>query len=79
MDDVIVSERPEYKELAATITDPETPHRIVKLFNVREIGPIKNDHRDKSGKPIAWVRNQRYTTIDQIERAKTTSQLEAGA
>jgi len=73
-DDVIFSRRPDLINLA-TAMDGDTPYRLLRLDNVSEIGPIINDAKDKSGRPVAWVQNQRYTTIDRIRSAKKTSDL----
>lgn len=74
-DDVVLTERAEFAELAEVVRDPTNPRRVLRLSKVRNIGPIKNDLTDRNGKPAAWVQKQRYTTIDRIEKAKVTSEL----
>ena len=46
--------------------------RLVKVF--KDDG-IKNDQKDKNGRPCAFVQRQRYTTIQKIVNAEFTSQL----
>ncbi len=74
-DDVLLAERPEFAELAEVVRDPTNPCRVLRLSKVRSVGPIKNDLKDRNGKPAAWVQNQRYTTSDRIEKARVTSEL----
>ncbi len=74
-DDVIIAARPELAKLARITANPQEPCRLIRLKEPETVGPIKNDLKDKSGKATAWVQNQRYTTIDRIEKAKVTSEL----
>jgi hypothetical protein len=74
-DGVVLTQRPDLAALAKTENDPETPRRLIRLKNVEDIGPIRNDHVDKSGNKTAWVMGQRYTTIDRLRTARITSEL----
>lgn len=74
-DDVILTERSDLSDLAQHHPNRTKPCHLVQLKNIRAIGPIKNDMLDKNGNIAAWVQNQRYTTIDKIEKAAVTSGL----
>ncbi len=74
-DDVVMTMREELAELVKTQPDPESPRRLIRLKNVEDIGPIRNDLQSKTGKTAAWVQGQRYTTIDRVRKAHVTSEL----
>jgi hypothetical protein len=78
-DDVIIAQRPELAELTRVMPesngDPWEPHCLFKLKNVRAIGPVINDARDKHGDPTAWTQRQRYTSLARLEQARATSEL----
>jgi hypothetical protein len=74
-DDVVLTLRPELAELAKSENDPVTPRRLIKLKNIQDVGPIRNDHVDKGGGKTAWVMGQRYTTIGRLRTARATSEL----
>ncbi len=77
-DDVLLPQHPELAGVTKVAPNLGVPRRVIRLRNVRSIGPIKNDLKDKNGKATAWVQNKRYTTIESIEKAKFTSELECG-
>ena len=74
-DNVVLTSRPELSELAKTENDPASPRRLIRLKNVEDVGPIRNDLLDKSGDRTAWVMRQRYTTVGKLRAARTTKDL----
>lgn len=69
---------PENMPLLASIEGYEfdaPAHQVMHLGNRREIGPIRNNLTSQSGKRIAFTQGQRYTTLDKILAARTTSEL----
>lgn len=78
-DDVVVSRTRGLSALAkampASGDDPDSPRTVLKLKNVRDVGPIVNDKIGKNGKKTAWTQNQGYTTIGRLRKAKRTTEL----
>jgi hypothetical protein len=74
-DDVVLTSRKEFADLAKTQPDPDSPRRLIRLKSVEAIGPVQNDLRSRSGDVAAWVMAQRYTTIDRVRKARLTSEL----
>ncbi len=78
-DDVIIAARTELSDLAEDLrgrnVDPASPHTLVRLKNVTQLGPVVNDKTDRLGRSTAWAQSQRYTTVEKLRSAKLTSEL----
>lgn len=55
---------------------PYLQRTIFRLREVRAVGPVANDKRDKNDRPTAWTQSHRYTTIDRLLKARRTSELD---
>ncbi|NBN98474.1 MAG: hypothetical protein EBV19_04435 [Flavobacteriia bacterium] len=52
------------------------PSRCFKLKSIGMVGPIINDSKSKTGKPVPFTYGQpRYTTFELIKKSKKTSEL----
>lgn len=62
-----------------TIKEPHYKPELRKFFQLKLVKEFKseiiNDTKDKNGNPCAFVQRQRYTTLNQILKAKYTSDL----
>lgn len=78
-DGVIVSRHRDLASFAKVMPesggDPDKSCMLLRLRNVRDIGPIINDKMSKSGKKTAWTQYQGYTTIQRLRKARRTTEL----
>ncbi len=70
-DDVVMTTRPEYAELAALTRsngNPDEPHTLIRLHKPEKIGPVKNARGES-------FQNYRYTTLQALRSARFTHEL----
>ncbi|MBC8107474.1 MAG: hypothetical protein H7Z14_12850 [Anaerolineae bacterium] len=78
--DVVMSARSDLRALTKHTQDhngnPNQAHSLYRLLDVRRLDPaISNDSRTGDGREVAFVQNQRYTTLGRVLSARTTSEL----
>src|SRR5689334_2097466 len=79
--DVVMSERPELRGLAEHTEknngDPTERHSLYRLNNVKHLDPpVVNDKIGANGSRVAFTQRHRYTTLDKLRAARTTTDLE---